>query len=1639
MYQTTFSKQLNAITGSLRAYLTGLLCVALMHTGQAQSCELPGFVPPDTLLVAQELGDCFISTSEILDSLGLLNCAQVQLIPSGPYEAGITRNIVVYDRDKDSIYSPFVLIPSIRPLAEIPQVTTDTNGISILDFPLGAGECAATKDMVLDQLGVVNDIVIRSQIHLLSGSQRITDFSIGDTTRIDQITCDGVLFYEDLDIVFTPSSGTFTGLMTFDIGFTTCQLGIEDVLLRLGYTTATCPLENFRISDTGPFGYGQHFIDYISLDGFDILRNVIINVVPSNCILNGITFGMLPQGKCVLNEYDIIERIGLADTGCSTDGVRLEPSGPYATSPVTITNVFIDDYEVCNLPFEVTFDRDSLTQEQGAIFCHQDLNIAMGPECEIPMNADIILSNNENYCFLNYIIDLSWASDPETIIQSGHEVTITQPGRYSLTITNPTTGNSCWAEFQVEDKFIEDYRCEPDTVVCYQTLNLVPDDTIGGGPDFPDLGAGVVFSPTASERSYDVSMATLCDVAFASYEDELVDYCTNGFKEIIDRTWTFVDNFGNTDTCIQKIYVRNSTVNQVDFFQPIQVDCIDDFEILDSNGHPDPQSSGFPSITDSLSGNQIDAGICGTLKMTYTDAAFPLCGNGMKIVRRWVIIDWCSDQVLERDQVIRIEDEEAPVLLDSLDHLYIDSDPFICGGTNIDLPLPNYEDCNENIDLEIIYETYNEQGILIKKSNGASLLISEILTFDIVSTFSVEYILSDPCGNETRDTLLITITDNEPPVAVCDEYTVISVSGNGNASILAETFDDLSVDNCGIASYEARKLEGFCDVTNVFTDRIRFCCEEVGDTLLVEFRVTDLAGNENTCEVLVHIQDKFRPILTCPDDITLDCGEDFMDVTITGEPSARDNCSPIDITFDDENNLNQCYQGTITRTWTVMDKGGFVVSCEQTIVVVEDTLFSVDNVIFPPDTVVMGCNAPLEPEHVGEPIINSKSCAMVDATFTDLFFYDTENACVKILREWTIIDWCQRDQSNSGIWKMDQIIKLISDEGPVFENEDLEDTYCIVSTDCQTDVTISGLAVDGDNCTPADELNWNYSLFSQSSGLIDLGEGRTVESTLAQGSYFIIYEATDGCDNMARDTFYFEVVDCTAPTLSCPDVQPSKVLSNLGEAILSIDEIVDFSVADNCDQPLEIELSFEKDRDMDQIRFTCADLVDGLFQGFIKLYASDQAGNIDSCDLYVEIRDNSDNICGSGDPMDTLSMTGMITTRENVSVEAVQVSLFQESNRVNTMETTDGSFSFDRLTPGANYTVKFEKDTGHDDGVSTLDLVLTQRHILGLKEFESPYQVIAADADNSGHVSTIDLVRMRRLVLGLDSELNANGQESWRFVSADQEFDNMFRPFPFTDEWVIQPLTASMNNGDFMAIKIGDVNGSNSISSRIKSFGRSERTPILVDHKEGSVQLIAPETTDLSGLQLRFHIEDPMSIGAVHSDLLEIGLDHYSITDDELIISWISEDAAIKIVEGTVLLSIEIASDISLKEIVEGFQIQKSEWIEDDLTASKVRLELLEEQLEMNSSAHFISEVVNAPNPFTEYTRLQFNSRGEGPLLLEVFDLNGQRVFFKEVQVTAGQNELTIHSSDMNDLAGVYFARLSMGDHRVLHKLTFVR
>jgi len=141
-----------------------------------------------------------------------------------------------------------------------------------------------------------------------------------------------------------------------------------------------------------------------------------------------------------------------------------------------------------------------------------------------------------------------------------------------------------------------------------------------------------------------------------------------------------------------------------------------------------------------------------------------------------------------------------------------------------------------------------------------------------------------------------------------------------------------------------------------------------------------------------------------------------------------------------------------------------------------------------------------------------------------------------------------------------------------------------------------------------------------------------------------------------------------------------------------------------------------------------------------------------------------------------------------------------------TLSDTVGIFSLQNVPGCAPYTLAPYRNDNPLNGLTTYDLVLISKHILATEPFNTPYKMIAADANRSGSITSFDIVQMRKLILGIDTAFANNN--SWRFVPANHSFINPLNPFqtPFPETLAVQVLTDPIANLNFTAIKIGDVN-----------------------------------------------------------------------------------------------------------------------------------------------------------------------------------------------------------------------------------------
>ena len=218
---------------------------------------------------------------------------------------------------------------------------------------------------------------------------------------------------------------------------------------------------------------------------------------------------------------------------------------------------------------------------------------------------------------------------------------------------------------------------------------------------------------------------------------------------------------------------------------------------------------------------------------------------------------------------------------------------------------------------------------------------------------------------------------------------------------------------------------------------------------------------------------------------------------------------------------------------------------------------------------------------------------------------------------------------------------------------------------------------------------------------------------------------------------------------------------------------------------------------------------------WVEVWARDPFGNTSSCMMNVIVTD----MMGGCDPGIFIRSQTILA----VGVDSVDV-LIKGSNCVqDTFEypiyihnppsyppSVQGDFfQFGTTSPDVGY--QFEvtptKNINPLNGVTTFDLTLISKHILGIEALDSPYKMIAADVNQDGKITTFDIVTLRKLILGITTEL-PNGK-SWRFLPENYVFPNPQNPFmPTFPEQIEVPNTADPVPSDyrFKGVKIGDVN-----------------------------------------------------------------------------------------------------------------------------------------------------------------------------------------------------------------------------------------
>ncbi len=1161
--------------------------------------------------------------------------------------------------------------------------------------------------------------------------------------------------------------------------------------------------------------------------------------------------------------------------------------------------------------------------------------------------------------------------------------------------------------------------------------------------------------------------------------------------------WSATDACGNVATLAQSVVILRPDAADIVQAPDRILSCGED----DETALNDFAKTGMPRIkigkvvngvllpTDTIALDTANY-VCGYI-LQKRDVRVP-ADCGIKVFRYWDVLDWCDTQdgIMPIDtQYLELRDTLAPAFVATelpTINLALPHDACTSDITKLAVPAATDNCSTPNVTMAKVFR--------IEDGTKWEIPTEELIALN-ADSFEVLWVAADDCHEQTKTaslTQLVIIEDQTKPTAICTDKINLSL-GRSEASLHYREIDAGSNDACGIVKYEVSKDEVNWDSTVVFT------CEEAHTAVKVFLRVTDVNGNDNTCWTLVNVEDKIAPICSDLPTMTGSCDEghsnglaatdvndngqmdeaEWIDLTPEqaadfnakyGDPNCSDNvtCGELVIQQQYQKIEKGCGLATIKRQFRAIDWDGEGMTSNWSEQIINIESKADWSITLPADW--QGACGETIP--TSELTIVNGACDLLSYEVDEKVFTTVEDACLKVVRTFTIVNLCtyqagsetvtiSRVENEHGavstekiitssnfekIGKLEyvQILKLKDDTAPVIMVDDVD--TCLDGEDCGASKRFAVTATD---CNELSTANLVYNWVLSTSGTeLAKGEGNFFNYPVApKVTYNVRWTVADNCGNTAWKDVPYEFWDCKKPAPYCLHGIAVDLMEEVGMIQIWAKDL-DINSSDNCTPKdrLTFKIWHEAlgDAPTDDagvqalpavITLNCA----YLGNQSVNLYIIDEEGNWDYCNTYVNVQDNTNACEGEVLPNEDMALVSgtIMDWKANNTVEGVKVFNAGTNSAVGSMETAaDGYYNFE-LAMYDNYTITPEKYDNPLNGVSTFDLVLITKHILGQQEMTNPYQLIAADVNNSKTITAFDMVLTRKLILAIDDNFSNN--TSWRFVEAGYEFTT---ENPLTEDFpemaTITDLTHDMEM-DFVAVKIGDVNGNARTNSLAQAEDRNTKAVFEIQTEDkalkvGETYSLTFSTTQLPAIQgYQFTLGyDNLKISKLKTGIA--GVENFGLhkMDKGMITTSWNQPLAVSnsnqqdanpqpATRNSQLFTIEFTAQTNGKLSKQLSLLDRPTAIE----AYNQSGELMDVQLTFTkpSDAEQFDLFQNQPNPFHDKTMIGFYLPGDSEVQLILRDETGRVLKTIKENRKAGRNTIQLDKEELTN--GFIYYQLS--------------
>jgi len=250
-----------------------------------------------------------------------------------------------------------------------------------------------------------------------------------------------------------------------------------------------------------------------------------------------------------------------------------------------------------------------------------------------------------------------------------------------------------------------------------------------------------------------------------------------------------------------------------------------------------------------------------------------------------------------------------------------------------------------------------------------------------------------------------------------------------------------------------------------------------------------------------------------------------------------------------------------------------------------------------------------------------------------------------------------------------------------------------------------------------------------------------------------------------------------------------------------------------------------------------------------------------------------------------------------------------------------------------------------------------------------------------------------------------------------------------------------MNNQNFVAVKIGDVNGNvNTNVANPAVEGRSNNNVVMVvaDQSVAAGEVVEIPVTsanfnDVAGYQFTMNLKGASFVG-VNAGTLDVNAGNMGVIANDVVTMSYSSNEAVSANENDVLFTLVVKADkaVNVSEMISlNSSVTSAESYTSDLTVGKVSLDV------RTAPVASIELFQNEPNPFRGQTIVSFVMPTSAKATISVYDVTGKLVTVRNVEATKGLNS-EIFTREQLGATGVLYYTLESGDFTATKKMIIV-